>query len=125
MHTVSPSYSPTVARECLHIKCTVGLYDGNPNDLYSVDELKYFVDRTKHTGIRSKQRQDFSDDLQPSQQVLGIYQIIKEALAAGSQKCYISSQLMAVKCTPASLIDMPLRVTPSGWIFISGNSSPF
>ena len=46
MHTVSPSYSPTVARECLHIKCTVGLYDGNPNDLYSVDELKYFVDRT-------------------------------------------------------------------------------
>ena len=30
-----PSYSPTVARECLHIKCTVGLYDGNPNDLYS------------------------------------------------------------------------------------------
>ena len=46
MHTVSPSYSPTVAHECLHIKCTVGLYDGNPNDLYSVDELKYFVDRT-------------------------------------------------------------------------------
>ena len=30
-----PSYSPTVAHECLHIKCTVGLYDGNPNDLYS------------------------------------------------------------------------------------------
>ena len=30
-----PSYSPTVARECLHIKCTVGLYDGNPNDLYT------------------------------------------------------------------------------------------
>ena len=49
MHTVSPSYSPTVARECLHMKCTVGLYDGNPNDLYSVDELKYFVYRTKHT----------------------------------------------------------------------------
>ena len=43
-HTVSPSYSPTVARECLHIKCTVGLYDGNPNDLHSVDELKDYVD---------------------------------------------------------------------------------
>ena len=49
MHTVFPSYSPTVARECLHIKCTIGLYEGNPNDLDSVDELKYFVDRTKRT----------------------------------------------------------------------------
>ena len=39
-HTVSHAYSPTVARECLHIKCTVGLYAGNPNDLYSIDELK-------------------------------------------------------------------------------------
>ena len=49
MHAVSPSYRPTVDRECLHIKCTIGLYDVNPNDFYSVDELKYFVDRTKHT----------------------------------------------------------------------------
>ena len=24
-------------------------YAGNPNALYSVDELKYYVDRTKHT----------------------------------------------------------------------------
>ena len=30
------SLSPVlVARECLHIKCTVGLYDENPNDLYT------------------------------------------------------------------------------------------
>ena len=41
-HTVSPAYSPTVARECPHMKCTVGPYAGNPNDLYSVDELKDF-----------------------------------------------------------------------------------
>ena len=39
---VSPSYSRTVARECIymHIKCTVGRMMANPNDLYSVDELK-------------------------------------------------------------------------------------
>ena len=35
-HTVSPAYSPTVARECLHIKCTVGMYAGNPNALYTM-----------------------------------------------------------------------------------------
>ena len=27
-HAVSPAYSPTVARECPHIKCTVGRMQG-------------------------------------------------------------------------------------------------
>ena len=27
-HTVSPAYSPTVARECPHIKCTIGCMQG-------------------------------------------------------------------------------------------------
>ena len=34
-----------------HIKCTVGLYVGNPNDLYSVDELQWV-----HTECRTRLR---------------------------------------------------------------------
>ena len=42
---VSPSYSPMVARECVHMICTAGLHDGNPNDFYS----NACIDWTKHT----------------------------------------------------------------------------
>ena len=49
--------------------------DGNPNALYTANHR---VVVRRQIGLRSRQRQDVFDDLQPSEQVLGMLLIIKD-----------------------------------------------
>jgi len=73
-HTVSPAYSPTLARECPHIKMQRWAYAGSPNAL----NTKLNKCWGWQIGLRSTERQDFSDDLQPSEQVLEMLLIIRD-----------------------------------------------
>ena len=67
MHTVSPSYSPTVAHECPHIKCTVGRMQGirmicirsndySMNPLSAVAVLLFFISSSWWVFIAKRSR---------------------------------------------------------------------
>ena len=63
-HKVSPSYSPTVARECLHIKCTVGLHDVNPNAL--ITRSRHRVSNMSRRGLTSARKTSLMIDNRPA-----------------------------------------------------------
>ena len=104
-------------------------YAGNPNALYSVDELKYYVDRTVRW-------QDISDDLQPSGKTslmicnrLERSQIISDVLPLVAQRClrrgegspsaFTECSLLPVCClNELQWVDTECWTCPGGGIYI-------